>query len=107
MACIPTNKPYKNTEAEKCWSKALINPQRIYPTSHLFVELRYYAVNTADKTVGQTFPNDQTFSCLKLKLNRHLNATTWIVYSHVNSTFQHDIMQYKNTSERMSTLARF
>ena len=60
------------------------NPQRIYPTLHLFIELRYYAVNTADKIVGQTFPSEQKFSRLKLKLNRHLNATTWIVYSHVN-----------------------
>ena len=52
------------------------NPQRIYPTLHLFIELRYYAVNTADKIVGQTFPSEQKFSRLKLKLNRHLNATT-------------------------------
>ena len=34
-----------------------VNPQRIYPTLHLFIELRYYAVNTADKIVGQTFPS--------------------------------------------------
>ena len=60
------------------------NLQRIYPTLHLFIELRYYVVNPADKIVGQTFPSNQTFSRLKLKLNRHLNATTWIVYSHVN-----------------------
>ena len=52
------------------------NPQRIYPTLHLFIELRYYAVNTADKIVDPTFPSDQTFSRLKLKLNRHLNVTT-------------------------------
>ena len=37
----------------------------------MFVELRFYAVNTVDKIVRQTFPSDQTFSRLELKLQSY------------------------------------
>ena len=77
---------FQPTNLIKIWKPKNVdlkgNPQRIYPTSHLFVDfvkLRYYAVKTVrrhDKIVGQIFPSDQTFSSLKLKLNRLFSATT-------------------------------
>ena len=74
MAFIPTNKPHKNTETEKSKSKGKSATNISDFTSVCRTSL--LCGNTAGKIVGQTFPSDQTFSRLKFKLNRHLNAIT-------------------------------
>ena len=71
MAFIPTNKPHKNTEAEKMWTDLKGNRQRIYQTiSHLFLELRYYAVNMADKNCRSNFSQRPNILPFKVKVKQ-------------------------------------